>query len=66
MFDDMEATTASKIFGLAGQDLVSNVEEYRRLKHLEGLCPYQWRSGVKHDCLFHYGALAQRRIGVSQ
>jgi hypothetical protein len=30
--------------------LVSDLRTYRRLKHLEGLCPYQWRSGVKHDC----------------
>jgi hypothetical protein len=36
--------------GLAGQDLVSDIKAYHRLKHLEGLCPYQWRSGVKHDC----------------
>ena len=49
-FDDIETQTPSKILGLAGQDLVSNVRVYQKLKHLEGLCPYQWRSGVKHDC----------------
>jgi hypothetical protein len=30
--------------------LVFDIVTYRNLKHLEGLCPYQWRSGVKHDC----------------
>jgi hypothetical protein len=30
--------------------LVADIRTYRRLRHLEGLCPYQWRSGVKHDC----------------
>jgi hypothetical protein len=50
VFDDLEAQTPSKVFGLAGQDLVSDIRVYRKLKHLEGLCPYQWRSGVKHDC----------------
>jgi hypothetical protein len=35
---------------LVGHDLVANVPTYRLLKHLEGLCPYQWRSGLKHDC----------------
>ena len=50
VFDDLHARTPSKVFGLAGQDLVSNVRIYQKLKHLEGLCPYQWRSGVKHDC----------------
>ena len=50
VFDNLEARTPSKILGLAGQDLVSNVRDYQKLKHLEGFCPYQWRSGVKHDC----------------
>jgi hypothetical protein len=50
VFDDLDARTPSKFFGLAGEDLVSNVRIYTKLKHLEGLCPYQWRSGVKHDC----------------
>ena len=50
VFDDLHARTPSTILGLAGQDLVSNVRVYQKLKHLEGLSPYQWRSGVKHDC----------------
>ena len=50
VFDDLYTRTPSKVFGLAGQDLVSDIRIYRKLKHLEGLCPYQWRSGVKHDC----------------
>lgn len=50
MFDSLSAKRTSTTLGLAGQDLVSDIRTYRRLKHLEGLCPYQWRSGVKHDC----------------
>ncbi len=50
VFDSLSTKRASTTLGLAGQDLVSNIQTYRRLKHLEGLCPYQWRSGVKHDC----------------
>ena len=50
VFDDLNVRTPSKFLGLAGEDLVSNVRIYKKLKHLEGLCPYQWRSGVKHDC----------------
>ena len=41
VFDDLDARTPSKIVGLAGQDLVSNVRVYEQLKHLEGLSPYQ-------------------------
>jgi hypothetical protein len=50
VFNSVSATRASTTLGLAGKDLVYDVRAYRRLKHLEGLCPYQWRSGVKHDC----------------
>jgi hypothetical protein len=50
LFDDIDVRLPSKTLGLAGQDLVSNIGLYREIKHLEGLCPYQWRSGVKHDC----------------
>lgn len=51
VFDSLAAKRRSTTLGLAGQDLVSDIRTYRRLKHLEGLCPYQWRSGVKHDCV---------------
>jgi hypothetical protein len=50
VFDELTAKRRSTTLGLAGQDLVADIRTYRRLKHLEGLCPYQWRSGVKHDC----------------
>ena len=50
VFEELTAKHRSTTLGLAGQDLVFNIRTYRRLKHLEGLCPYQWRSGVKHDC----------------
>jgi len=50
VFANLSAKRAERTLGLAGQDLVSDIRTYRRLKHLEGLCPYQWRSGVKHDC----------------
>ena len=50
VFEELTAKRRSTTLGLAGQDLVFNIRTYRRLKHLEGLCPYQWRSGVKHDC----------------
>ncbi len=50
VFDGLAAKRRSTTLGLAGRDLVSDIRTYRRLKHLEGLCPYQWRSGVKHDC----------------
>lgn len=50
VFASLSVKRGESTLGLAGQDLVSDIRAYRRLKHLEGLCPYQWRSGVKHDC----------------
>ena len=50
VYDGLSAARRSTTTGLAGQDLVADIRAYRRLRHLEGLSPYQWRSGVKHDC----------------
>lgn len=50
VFSSLDAQRSATTIGLVGQDLVFNIQTYRRMKHLEGLCPYQWRSGVKHDC----------------
>jgi hypothetical protein len=50
VFASLDAESPESRLGLAGRDLVADMDTYRRLHHLEGLCPYQWRSGVKHDC----------------
>ncbi len=36
-------------FGLVGRNLVADVDEYQRLRDLDGVAYYTWRSGVKHD-----------------
>lgn len=50
VYESPEARQPASRIGLAGQDLVADIRTYRRLQHLEGLCSFQWRSGVKHDC----------------
>jgi SAM-dependent methyltransferase len=50
VYESLSAAKPAARIGLAGQDLVADIRAYRELKHLEGLCPFQWRSGVKHDC----------------
>ena len=51
---DVFATLADRVptnrIGLAGQDLVADIKIYKRLRHLEGISPFRWRSGIKHDC----------------
>jgi hypothetical protein len=36
--------------GLERDEWVADIQGYRALRHLEGVCPFRWRSGVKHDC----------------
>jgi hypothetical protein len=50
VFESLTAMRPANRIGLAGQDLVADIRTYRKLQHLEGLCSFQWRSGVKHDC----------------
>lgn len=50
IYKDFYAADAIKTMGLAGRDLVADTRSYHALRHLEGFSPYQWRSGVKHDC----------------
>lgn len=51
IFDSLESRCPASRIGLAGPDLVADIRTYRKLRHLEGLCPFQWRSGIKHDCV---------------
>lgn len=60
VFNDFNEAKPEIKIGLAGKDLVADIRTYRRLRNFEGLCSYQWRSGVKHDCasvmeLWHNG-----------
>lgn len=50
LFTSLDASRPAQRFGLAGKHLVADLPTYRRCQHLEGLSPYQWRSGLKHDC----------------
>jgi hypothetical protein len=37
-------------FGWVGNKFASDVEKYRKYQHLDGVCPFEWRQGIKHDC----------------
>ena len=50
VYPTFEAESPAKLIGLEGRDLVSDVRAYRELRHFDGRCECQWRSGVKHDC----------------
>lgn len=50
VFADLASDSPTHRFGLAGADLVANLDAYERLRAFEGFFPFQWRSGLKHDC----------------
>jgi hypothetical protein len=50
VFADLAGEHPVQRFGLVGRELVADLPAYRRWQHLEGVGPYQWRSGLKHDC----------------
>jgi hypothetical protein len=50
LYESLDAPIASRRLGLAGGDLVSDIDAYRRHQHFDGgNINYSWRSGVKHD-----------------
>lgn len=46
---DLVLDDNSPKFGYVDGELVSDVDTYRELRHLDGGSPYLWRSGLKHD-----------------
>ena len=43
-------TLINKEFGWYGNKFVSDVNLYKKNVKYDGICPYVWRQGVKHDC----------------
>jgi len=52
VYSDLTFDHKVTTFGLIGSELVSDVDEYNRLRDLDGLAYYTWRSGVKHDAAY--------------
>jgi hypothetical protein len=51
VYSDLTFNHKVTTFGLMGRELVADVDEYNRLRDLDGLAYYTWRSGVKHDAV---------------
>ena len=50
VYADLWRRSRSSVIGWCDSQFVADVPAYERWKHLAGEGPYQWRSGVKHDC----------------
>lgn len=70
IYESLDAQFPARHIGLAGKDLVADLHTYRKLRHLEGLCPFQWRSGLKHDCAavmeFHLSSTGDLENGLHE
>lgn len=47
---DFYMQSQQSTYGWVGESFVSDVGSYMKHSFLDGHSPYQWRSGVKHDC----------------
>lgn len=39
-----------KRFGWIKRKFISNIETYFNTQQIDGICPFEWRQGIKHDC----------------
>lgn len=37
-------------FGWVDDKFVSDIEDYSHTQNIDGICPLEWRQGIKHDC----------------
>jgi hypothetical protein len=49
-FDFYHHKNPIRAFGWVGDKFVSNVEHYESTREIDGICQFEWRQGVKHDC----------------
>jgi predicted RNA methylase len=52
VYPNLEATAPITEIGFAHKHLIANLPYFHKWRHLRqsGNSPYQWRSGIKHDC----------------
>jgi len=50
VFSSLDAVEPQQTIGYRQKHLISEVSTYERCRHLIGISPFKWRSGVKHDC----------------
>jgi len=50
--DEFDFYTGEKksSFGWLNSKFVSNIADYTATKEIDGVCPFEWRQGIKHDC----------------
>lgn len=49
IYHDLSFNNKIQTFGLVNDELIANLDDFEKYKIIDGINPYQWRSGVKHD-----------------
>jgi SAM-dependent methyltransferase len=49
VYQSLDATRAARRFGVVGGKLVADAGAYAGASAFEGVCPLEWRQGMKHD-----------------
>jgi len=49
VYRDLSFDEKISTIGIVGKELISNLDEYEKLKRIDGFPYYTWRSGIKHD-----------------
>jgi hypothetical protein len=47
---DFYTSQKRTVLGWVNNKFASDIEKYKKYQHLDGVCPYEWRQGIKHDC----------------
>jgi hypothetical protein len=50
MYDGLDAVQLTRAMGVAGGEVVSDLDAFDETRALAGRSEIEWRSGVKHDC----------------
>jgi hypothetical protein len=45
-----QPNNVGKRFGWIEMKFVSNIDTYFNTQQIDGICPFEWRQGIKHDC----------------
>ena len=47
---DFYTSKPNLILGWVNDKFASDIEKYQKYQYFDGICPFEWRQGVKHDC----------------
>lgn len=50
VYDINNSSKRIRSFGWIDNNFISNIDNYNIIFSIDGLCPFTWRQGVKHDC----------------